>query len=208
MSAARATARRSRTRLEVVARRSQLLALGIDVFSREPYDEMSIDRIAQAAGISKGLLYHYFPTKRDFYVACLDEAARQLVERTRVDEGSPEQRARRSLDAYLDYVAAHGPAYVALLRGGIGFDPEVAAIVERTRTHFVERLLEGIGVAEPDPLLRAALRGFIGFVEAASLDWVAHRDLERDAVRDLLLALLPPLLQTAGQPLPVAGSPR
>ena len=169
---------------------------------------MSIDRIAQAAGISKGLLYHYFPTKRDFYVACLDEAARQLVERTRVDEGSPEERARRSLDAYLDYVAAHGPAYVALLRGGIGFDPEVAAIVERTRTHFVERILEGIGVGEPDPLLRAALRGFIGFVEAASLDWVAHRDLERAVVRDLLLALDPPLLQTAGQALPRPGSPR
>ena len=71
-----ATAKRSR--LTVDERREQLVRLGVDIFSERPYDEVSIDEIAAAAGISKGLLYHYFPSKRDFYVAVVRHGAAQL----------------------------------------------------------------------------------------------------------------------------------
>ncbi len=59
----------TRARLDVEERRKQLVALGNELFSKRTYDEVSIDELARAAGISKGLLYHYFPTKRDFYIA-------------------------------------------------------------------------------------------------------------------------------------------
>src|SRR5262249_47381912 len=72
--AKRAKEPRSRVRLDVDARRAQLVDLGLTEFGTRTYDEVSIDRIAQMAGISKGLLYHYFPTKRAFYVACVREA--------------------------------------------------------------------------------------------------------------------------------------
>ena len=71
-----------RARLDVDERRRQLVELGLDLFGSRSYDEVSIDELAAAAGISKGLLYHYFPTKRDFYVATVREAAAQLVART------------------------------------------------------------------------------------------------------------------------------
>ena len=115
-----------RARLDVEERRRQLVALGIELFSQRPYDEVSIEELAQEAGISKGLLYHYFPTKRHFYIETVREAARQLLEKTATaGDMDPLDRLRRGLDAYIDYVAKHGKPYEALLRSGVGADAEV-----------------------------------------------------------------------------------
>jgi AcrR family transcriptional regulator len=180
-----------RARLDVDERRAQLLALGLDLFSQRAYDAISIDEIALAAGISKGLLYHYFPTKRDFYAAAIREASRQLLDCTRPDaSAAPVERMRSGLDAYLAYVERRGPAYSALLRGGIGSDPGVAVIVQETRDSFLERLVENVPASEIGPTLRVTLRGWIGFVEAASLDWVERRELGREALRDLCADVL------------------
>jgi AcrR family transcriptional regulator len=172
-------------------RRAQLLALGVEAFSERPYDEVSIDDVARKAGISKGLLYHYFATKRDFYAATVREGARQLVETTDVSpEAPPLERLERGLDAYLDYVLRHSRAYVALLRSGIGSDPEVARIVDETRGEFFRRFVESIEGLTPTPLQRAAIRAWIGFVEAMSLELAEHPTLDRRALRDLAIRVL------------------
>lgn len=188
-----------RSRLEVDERRAQLVEFGLEFFSTHAYDEVSVDDLASAAGISKGLLYHYFPTKRDYYVATIREAARQLLERSfKVDASLPPlERARGGLDAYLDYVEGRGPAYVALLRGGIGSDPEIASILEQTRAAFAERILASVPGIELTPFLRMAVRGWIGLVETTSLEWVETRELARDAVRDFLIEVLFVLVNTA-----------
>jgi AcrR family transcriptional regulator len=181
-SALRARPRR-RVRLDNDERRAQLLALARRAFSESSYDEVSIDDLARAAKISKGLLYHYFPTKRDLYVAGLRQIADDLVAAiTRVPEDAPPiERVRAGLDAYLDYVAQHARAFRSLMRGGIGSDPEVAEVVESVRARLFDRFLRGAPLA---PVLAAsarmstAIRGWIGFVEAASIDWCAP---ERDA---------------------------
>jgi AcrR family transcriptional regulator len=182
--------RKTRTRLEVDARKSQLLALGIRVFSERSYDEVSIDDLAKAAGISKGLLYHYFPTKRDFYVAALSEAAASLLAQTlTADSAPPEERVRLGLETYFDFVEQHEAAYLALMRGGIGSDPEVFGILERTRATFVERILAEIP-APASPLLHAMMRGWIGFVEATSAEWLARRDVTREELVPRIGAVL------------------
>src|SRR4051794_34416347 len=87
----------ARTRLEVDERRAQLLELGLGLFSARPYDDVAIEDLAAAAGISKGLLYHYFPTKRDFYAAAIGEAARRLLDATIPrEEDPPLERLRAS----------------------------------------------------------------------------------------------------------------
>jgi len=177
-----------RSRLDVDARRRQLLALGTALFGSRPYDEVSIDEVARTAGISKGLLYHYFPTKRDFYVATVREAAAELVARTKRPEQmmDPLERLRTGLDAFFDYVAEHGTAYENLLRSGIGSDTEVAAILDETRETFSTRLIEKLAVR--DDLGRLALRGWVGFVEAATLGWLGSRDrVSREALRDMVI---------------------
>ena len=180
-----------RARMEVDERRAQLLAVGLASFSARPYDDVSIDEMARAAGVSKGLFYHYFPTKRDLYVAALGHSARQLLdETTTYRHGTPEERLRRGLTTYLDFVERHGQAYVALMRGGIGSDPEVAALLEETRSTFAARIIEDVPHEAAGPLLHAALRGWIGFVEATSLDWAEHRATRREELVALMSAVL------------------
>jgi AcrR family transcriptional regulator len=192
------TDNKPRVRLATDERRAQLLALGIGLFASRPYDEISIDELARSAGISKGLLYHYFPTKRDFYVAAIGEAARQLLEETVLVETLPiPERAIKGLEAYLGFVEARGPAYVALMRGGIGSDPEVGGIVERTRGVFFERMVAGVPSELATPLVRAAFRGYIGFVEAAALDWIERRELPREKLIELCTSALGAVLRLA-----------
>ncbi len=199
----------ARARLELDERRAQLLALGVRFFSESPYDQVSVDAVARAAGISKGLLYHYFSTKRDFYIAALRAAAQQLIDATATDpETPPLLRLQHGLDSYLAYVERCAAAYAALLRGGIGSDPAVAAIVEGTRRQFFDRMLEGLHTERPAPALRTALRGWIGMVEAISLDWLDHRDLTLTALRDLLIGMLLASLQVATGSLPEGVSAR
>jgi AcrR family transcriptional regulator len=189
-----------RARLDVDERRAQLLALGLAMFSERSYDEVSIDDLAAAAGVSKGLLYHYFPTKRDLYVAALDAAAQDLCAQTVVspDVGPPEQRLVRGLATYMDFVDQHGKAYVALMRGGIGSDPEVASILEQTRTAFAARILEALPRDQAqEPFVALALRGWIGFVEATSIEWVARPAAHRDDLVELLASMLVPALACA-----------
>lgn len=182
----------ARTRLDVDARRAQLLALGVEAFATRAYDDVPIDEIARAAGVSKGLLFHYFPSKRHFYTATIREAANQLLAQTLADHvEDPLARLYAGLDAFLAYVDRHGPAYSALLRGGIGSDPDVLAIVEETRGVFLARLMQGLPSSDaPGPLLRTALRAWLGFVEAAALEWIDHRDVPPAKLRDLMVAVL------------------
>jgi AcrR family transcriptional regulator len=206
---------RRRIRLDNDARRAQLLALGLQAFSERPYDEVSIDDIARAAGISKGLLYHYFPTKRDLYLAGLRATAADLIERTTAAAKPhlpPIERIRAGLDAYFDHMSSHARPFLALMRGGIGSDPEVALVLEGVRATFVERLFsrsEGTPlaalVAGDVPLVVVAVRGWIGFVEAASLEWMARGAPDRDAVRDLLVDALLATMRVALGPSRTSG---
>jgi AcrR family transcriptional regulator len=198
--------RAARERLEVDERRAQLLALGLAVFSERPYDNIAVDDLAHAAGVSKGLLYHYFPTKRDYYVASLREGARQLLEETAPSalQGTPEERVRAGIETYLGFVARRGAAYVTLMRGGIGFDPEVAAIVEGVRRAFVDRILAHLPGERLAPLVTVSLRGWVGLVEAMSIEWVSRRDPPAAAIASLAATALFDLLRSATD---VAASP-
>lgn len=193
--------RPARPRLGVDERRAQLIALGLELFGERTYEEISIDEIARAAGISKGLLYHYFPSKRDFYVATIRAAAEQLVEQVHVEaerESEPLEGLRRALDAYLDFVDSRAKAFSMLMRGGVGSDPEVSAILDGARGRIVERLLEGVAAEHPlTPPLRTMLRGWIGLVEASVLEWVDTRDVDRVRLREMLVAMLEATVATA-----------
>ena len=143
-----ATARRAR--LSTDARREQLVALGVEMFSERPFDEVSIDDIAASAGISKGLLYHYFPSKRDFYVAVVRHSADEMQAVTETDPDlAPLERLSAGLDRYLEYVDTHARGYSTVLRAGIGSDREVAAIVEDVRSAMANRILDDFPGDEP-----------------------------------------------------------
>jgi AcrR family transcriptional regulator len=189
-------------RLDNDQRRAQLLELARRAFSDRAYDDVSIDDLARVAGISKGLLYHYFPTKRDLYVAGLRGIADELVAAIMAVplELPPIERVRAGVDAYLEHIHRHSRAFVALMRGGIGSDPEVAAVIDSVRGRLFDRFLVGSPFAAllaGDARFETAVRGWIGFVEAASIDWCANPRLSRVELRELMAAVLYEIIRVA-----------
>lgn len=175
-----------------LARREELLEVGLRLFSDRPYDELVLDDIAAEAGVAKGLVHYYFGSKRGFYVAIVQAAAREMRARLDPDPALPPAgRLRRSLDAYLRYVEEHSAGYRTLLGGGIGSDPEVLAIRDGERAFVRSLILSGLDLpGDPAPPVRAALEGWLSFVEGVSLDWLVRRDLRREEVRELLVTAL------------------
>jgi AcrR family transcriptional regulator len=190
----------ARVRLAVEERRRQLLELGRRAFTARPYDEVSIDALAAGAGISRGLIFHYFPTKHAFYLEVLRAAADELVRATVWDAGgaSLPERLAHGLGAYFGFVEGHARVFATLLRAG--GPAGVHELVEDTRGRFVTALRAELAPYLPRggeaAAVRAALRGWIGLVEALALDSIDHGDLGRDARVELaaraLGALLPP----------------
>lgn len=176
-------------RQSVEERRAALIRLGRHIFSTRPYDGISTDEIAQEAGISKGLLYHYFPGKREFYVATVRSLAEELLEilpfrLESADTDDVLRATRQTLQSFTGFISANAALYRTLLRGGIGMDPEVDAIVESVRRTVLERVRRLLGCA-PAPGLDLRLYGWLGFVEHTSLEWLDRRALSAEDLQGL-----------------------
>src|SRR3954470_9351190 len=104
-------------RLDVDERRAQLLELGSELFTKNSYDELSMAAIAREAGISKALVYHYFPSKEEYFKATLGEAAAELARRTVPDDSLPAlDQLRASTRAYVEWVGERRDSYVKLIQ--------------------------------------------------------------------------------------------
>ena len=181
---------RAYRRLKVDERRRQLLERATELFATHGYDELSMAKIAREAGVSKPLLYHYFPTKRQLFEAVLGQAAEQHLERIDwSDDLPPAEQLSGSLDAYLSWIEENRPTYEKLMRSaGI---PEVRELIDRVREETAQRILAGLAPeGAPPPKVRAAVRGWLWFMDGVCLDWVHEQDLTRAEVHGLLLGSL------------------
>jgi AcrR family transcriptional regulator len=182
------------TRLAPDARRDQLIRLGVELLGEHAYDQVSITELARAAGISKGLLYHYFPTKSEFVVAVLRQSREQLEQRMAVDMPSdPVERLDANLDAYLTLVEQHAAGYQALARARHGEDNAIRAELVEGRRQRISMLIDfAAALAEAEredlegPALETVLGGWLSFSEDVVVRWLAQREFSRDQVRQLL----------------------
>ena len=185
-------------RLDVDERRRQLLERGAELFTSHPYEELSMSKIAKEVGISKALLYHYFPSKQAYFEATLSAWAEQLRERTEPDPDLPPvEQLKSSVDAFLALVEENAVAYRNLMQSATGV-PEIRGLIEEVRRKTVQRILEGLYPQEPPPKARTAVSGWLWFMDGACLNWIEYRDIERDDLRDLLLGVLMGALLAAG----------
>jgi AcrR family transcriptional regulator len=181
------------TRLSSDERREHLLHVGVELVGRHGTADISIEEIARAAGVSKGLLYHYFPTKTDFFVAVLARSQAEMDETAvRDPELTALEQFDRNLDGFLGFVDAHAEGYLAVVNAR-GREPRVQELVEERRQRRVDELvtlaavLEGIPRdAARTPLLVAAIEGWIGFTEGVIVRWLRDRELSKDEVHELL----------------------
>lgn len=177
-------------RLDVDERRRQLLERGAELFTSHPYEELSMSRIAKEVGISKALLYHYFPSKQAYFEETLSTWAEQLRQRTEPDPDLPPvEQLKASLDAFLGLVEENAVAYSNLIRSATAV-PEIRELIEEVRRRTAQRILEGLYSREAPPKARTAVSGWLWFMDGACLDWIEHRDIEREEMRDMLLGVL------------------
>jgi AcrR family transcriptional regulator len=187
-------------RMDVDERRQQLLARGAELFTAHPYDELSMSKIATEVGISKALLYHYFPSKQAYFEETLSAWAEQLRERTETDpELPPVEQLTRSLDAFIALVEENAGAYRNLIRSAAGV-AEIRDLIEEVRRATAQRILDGLYPDGAPPKARTAVSGWLWFMDGACLNWIEHRDIEREELRDLMLGVLMGALIATGTP--------
>ncbi|MEU0332800.1 TetR/AcrR family transcriptional regulator [Streptomyces sp. NPDC006193] len=170
-----------RRRMGVEERRRQLIGVALDLFSRRPPDEVSLDEIATAAGISRPLVYHYFPGKLGLYEAALQRAAEDLTERfDEPHEGPLGARLLRVMRRFFDFVDEHGPGFSALLRGGPAVGSAAAdALIDSVRQAAYGQILAHLGVSEASPRLELVVRSWIALAESTALIWLDGRRIPR-----------------------------
>jgi AcrR family transcriptional regulator len=185
-------------------RRAQLVATALDLLKSRPFDEISPDDVARAAGVSKALVFHYFASKRDLQVAALRAAAGELLERLEVGADlPPDRRLGAGLDAYVRYIEQHPENYVAISRSA-GTDPQLRAVFEETRSAVVQLILDAIGLPDAPPGLRLITRGWVAMVEETVLYWLGTQHVPREQLLDFLrraaVTMLPDALATFADP--------
>ncbi|MDX1659081.1 MAG: TetR/AcrR family transcriptional regulator [Nitriliruptorales bacterium] len=193
-----------RKRLSRDERRAQLIEIGRHQVEASSFDELSTDAVADEAGISRGLLFHYFPTRRDFLVALAEDAAGELLDLTAPDESLPPlERLRAGLEAYLDYVTTRSDLYVALVRGAAGGSTGLQDVFEATRSRLAERILDGLalGGGEVDDALAFAARGYVALTEEVVVSWLrTDQRMPREELVDRLVQWALAALSSAGAP--------
>jgi AcrR family transcriptional regulator len=188
----------TRTRLTPDERRAQLLDLGVRLLATRSLDELSIDLLAEEAGISRGLLYHYFGNKHAFHEAVVRRAADDLIEQTTPPHDGPlAERLLVSLSAYVDYVVANHEGYLSLVKAAAGGNETLREIYEEARSALNSRVFrEDQGEMISDtPAMRLAVRGWSAMVEELVLAWIDEPGaLTREQLIEVMGASLPAIV--------------
>jgi AcrR family transcriptional regulator len=179
-----------RQRLDHDERQAQILDCARRLFAQGSYGAVSMEAVAKEAGVTRGLLNHYFGGKRELYLTVLRETFRggEPPVPEYVVGATPEQRVAESVDRWLDMVWAGRDTWLATLGAeGLGRDPEVEDIVERVRERSVDKVIEVLGLGQSEtPELRAVIRGYGGLAEATTREWLLRGRLTREQVQTLL----------------------
>ena len=185
-------------RLGPDARRAQLVGVGLALLKQMAFDEVTAEVVARAGGVSKGLVFHYFPATRDLQVAILRAAAAELLAEIDVPADlPPDERLRAGLDAFVRYIEQHPASYQAVVRRA-GSDERLLAVFEDTRNAVVEIVAAGLGLTPLPVGMRLAMRGWIAMVEECVLHWLSGKPVPRQELVEFLhraaLTMLPDAL--------------
>ncbi|MGH3716301.1 MAG: TetR/AcrR family transcriptional regulator [Micromonosporaceae bacterium] len=192
---------RVRTRLEHDERRTQILSAARALFSERDYQAVSSSEIATAAGVSRGLLNHYFGTKRDLYLEVMRElmAVPPVPVPEYVEGSTVEERVHQSVDGWLEPLQRNAHTWLtAVEAAGSGRDPELESLLDTAREKAVARIVEvtGLGpLARVHPEVRGVLRGFSGMAETTTREWLRGGRLSRRQAHVLLETTLLTLIR-------------
>jgi len=185
------------SRLDPAQRRGQILAAAGRVFAERGYENTSTGQIAEAAGVTRGLLHHYFGSKRELYLAVVEAGAELFPAALSTDTSTsglpPEEVARRNLTVLLDSMENERDLWISAR--GFSSDPELEAILDRTRERVIDRIIfNQTGATDAPPELRLLLRCFLGLGDTAAREWLERARASREQVEVVLFNTLQAML--------------
>jgi AcrR family transcriptional regulator len=195
------------SRLAPAERREQILDAANALFAERAYDEVSIEDIASSAGVTRGLVHHYFGGRKEVYVALLERLGAKREQDLRPPAGrSARARVADSVSRWLDWTEANRTIYLATIaRGEDVADPDVRRVVAELVRRAVALLAEfHADIAQRSPRLRHALECWTGLNRAATRRWL-RGEATREATHELLASTLEHVLRTFGAPAARAG---
>ncbi len=162
----------TRTRLTHDDRRRQLLGIGLSRLVEKPIQHLSIDEVAAEAGISRGLLFHYFPTKRDFYLACIEAAGRRILRNTEADPSlPPREQVESMVRLFVEQIDRRRAFYLSLLHGTGSADVSLVEVYDAIWDEATDRVLTALAL---EPSTRAVVHAWWAYVEDQALSWSAE----------------------------------
>jgi len=187
-------ANEKRTRLNPEARRAQLIQLGVEMLATRTLDDLSVEEIAQQAGISRGLLFHYFTSKQEFHLEVARAAAQELLRRTEPDESLPPIEALRgSINDFIDYVEENPANYKSLVRGAASGHEEMREIFDSTRAALAQRVVTVVSDMgfELSPRATLTVLGWVAYAEECVIRWIDDKTIDRAELQEMLAKALP-----------------
>jgi AcrR family transcriptional regulator len=193
-----------RTRLTPDQRRTQLLDLGVSLLATRSLDELTIDLLAEEAGISRGLLYHYFGTKHDFHEALVRRAIGDLVEQTAPPAGGDSLgRLLASVAVYVDYVVANYEGYASIVKAAQGGNETLRRLYDGARAALTDRIFTAdaqgatsIQLVPDTPAARLMVRGWAALAEELVLTWAREpAGVSREELIRVITGALPELVE-------------
>ena len=180
---------KARCRLEPQQRREQLLDTGAALFAEKPYEDVLVEDIAARAGVHRATLYHYFPSKRDLYVAIFKRASNRFLARVGPDPQLPlAEQLAAGLEAHIQSFVDHPYEAVTINRGALSDDPAIQAIIAEELNVVGQRLIDKL-VAEgrPREVTEIAVEGWLAFVRAACVKWIQSPNISRADLTEMCL---------------------
>ncbi|MDX1497346.1 MAG: TetR/AcrR family transcriptional regulator [Salinisphaeraceae bacterium] len=189
--------RRRAERLAVAERRKQLLELGVKTVGARRYEEPWLEEVARTADISKGLIYHYFDTKRGYYVEILRYIAQDLAQSWQesvspliAGSASADEVTTAGLNSYLDFAQQYPAAFRTLMEAGGSIDPEVKQVEGFLRDELITHITRFAGQDDLPELMKAGIRAWAAFVEQLSVEWLESKNINRDEVIKMACAMM------------------
>jgi AcrR family transcriptional regulator len=190
------------SRLEPGQRREQILDAANALFAERPYDEVSVEDVASSAGVTRGLVHHYFGGRKEVYIALLERLGAVREQQLPAPAGrSARARIADSVSRWLDWTEANRTIWLGTLgRGEDIADPDVRRVV----TELVSRAVALVAaqhadIAQDSPRLRYALECWTGLNRAATRRWL-RGEASREQTHELIASTLEHVLRTFGAP--------
>jgi AcrR family transcriptional regulator len=179
----------TRRRLNPHERSEELLDAAAAMFAEKPYEDVWVEEIAARAGVSRATMYHYFPSKRDLYVAILKRASERFLARADPDRQLPlAEQLAAGLHAHIQSLVDHPFEAVAINRGALSDDPEIQAIIAEELSVAGQLLADQlVAQGHRRDATEIAVEGWLAFVRAACVKWIQSQNISRADLTDMCL---------------------